>query len=218
MKTIHLWLGLATLGLSVTSVHAQTLTDTSASAQSEASAYANASRRTGTTLSSNGTVGQTLVSSVKVVVEHVTIQSTKSFEEVKTALESAVPPLNDSFIKLLMKGKVNAARDVLERQAPLSIFSARDHGGLLAIAGRPRKAIQYEIGNPLTASIMSRQVISTALYAPVRILLREDDQGVVGFEYDRPITTFGQFRTPAVESVAEDLDKKIRIALMRAAD
>ncbi len=42
---------------------------------------------------------------------------------------------------------------------------------------------------------MTRHRISAGLYAPVRVLLREDSDGVA-FEYDRPMTTFGQFADP----------------------
>src|ERR1700747_2622062 len=40
----------------------------------------------------------------------------------------------------------------LERGAPLFIFLKRDHGALLQVTGRPREALQYEIGYPHTAS------------------------------------------------------------------
>jgi hypothetical protein len=56
------------------------------------------------------------------------------------------------------------------------------------------RAIQYDIGNPLTASRMTEHQLSAALYAPIRVLLRESpEEGVVAFEYDRPASVFGQF-------------------------
>ena len=42
-------------------------------------------------------------------------------------------------------------------------------------AGR-RNALQYEIGNPLTASKMTRYELGAALYAPLRVVLFEDEQ------------------------------------------
>lgn len=94
-----------------------------------------------------------------------------------------MPPLDHAYAKLLLDGKLDEARDLLERQAPLSIFGARDHGGLLLTAGLTRKAVQYDIGNPLTAARMTRLVLSAAQYAPIWVLLREDDEGGVAFEY-----------------------------------
>lgn len=157
------------------------------------------------------------VASTLITVEHVTLRSTKSFETVREALEAAVPPLDDAYAKLLLDGKVDEARDLLERQAPLSIFGVRDHGGLLLTATLTRKAIQYDIGNPLTASRMTRHVLAAALYAPIRVLLREDTEGNVAFEYDRPATTFGQFGNPDVDCVARDLDAQLRTTLAAAA-
>lgn len=157
------------------------------------------------------------VSSTQITVEHVTLRSTKSFEAVRSALEAAVPPLDHAYAGLLLDGQVDAARDLLERQAPLSIFGARDHGGLLRTAGLSRKAIQYDIGNPLTAARMTRHVLSAALYAPIRVVLREDAEGGVAFEYDRPASTFGQFGNPEVDAVAADLDDQLRSVLARTA-
>src|ERR671918_1941844 len=91
--------------------------------------------------------------------------------------------------------------------APLSIFGFRDHGALLVIAGLRRRAVQYDIGNPLTASKMTRHQISAGLYAPIRVLLREDSDGGVAFEYDRPASVFGQFGDEEVDMVARQLDQ-----------
>jgi hypothetical protein len=33
---------------------------------------------------------------------------------------------------------------------------------------------------------MTRHQLSAALYAPIRVLLRENSDGAVAFEYDRP--------------------------------
>jgi hypothetical protein len=44
----------------------------------------------------------------------------------------------------------------LEALPELSIFQSRDHGTLLQIAGLAQKAVQYDIGNPNTASKMTR--------------------------------------------------------------
>jgi hypothetical protein len=42
---------------------------------------------------------------------------------------------------------------------------------LLQISGKRRKALQYDIGNPLTASKMTRHQPPAALYAPLRVVL-----------------------------------------------
>jgi hypothetical protein len=47
----------------------------------------------------------------------------------------------------------------------LSIFLECDHGALQKIVGRRGNAIQYEIGNPITASKMTRYCLAGALYS-----------------------------------------------------
>jgi len=82
-------------------------------------------------------------------VEHIKIESTKPFADVKAALENLVPRLDAGIFVLLQYGEGERARKELECGPELSIFNSRDHGGLLQITGQPRKAVQYDIGNPL---------------------------------------------------------------------
>jgi len=156
-------------------------------------------------------------SAEKITVEHVTIRSGKPFAAVRAALEALVSHLDDGFLTLLRFGLADRARQELEAAATLSIFANRDHGGLLAIAGLKRRAIQYDIGNPLTASLMTRHKLSAGLYAPIRVLLRESPEGKVAFEYDRPVSTFGQFGDENVDIVARKLDENLANVLQKAA-
>ena len=99
-------------------------------------------------------------------IEHVIMRSTKDFAEVKTSLEHSVPKLDQSITQLIAFGDVDELGQKLEAGPELAIFLFRDHGGLLRIAGRARKAVQYDIGNPLTASKMTRHQLAAGLYAP----------------------------------------------------
>jgi uncharacterized protein (DUF302 family) len=140
----------------------------------------------------------------------------RPFSETKARLESLVPRIDDGIFILLRYGEADRALRELEASANLSIFSFRDHGALLAIAGQKRRSIQYDIGNPLTASKMTRYQLSAGIYAPIRVLLREDGEGS-SFEYDRPASVFGQFGDPLVDAIAERLDQDLQAALERAA-
>ncbi|HLK83710.1 MAG TPA: DUF302 domain-containing protein [Xanthobacteraceae bacterium] len=150
-------------------------------------------------------------------VEHVTIHSGKAFDAVRTKLEGLLPRIDDGIFTLLRYGEAARALRELEKSPPLSIFGLRDHGALLAVANLHRRAIQYDIGNALTASRMTRHHISAALYAPIRVLLREDSEANVAFEYDRPASVFGQFGDGEVDLVARQLDRDLQSVLEDAA-
>jgi uncharacterized protein (DUF302 family) len=158
-----------------------------------------------------------IISQRTVQIEHVKIESTKSFAEVKAALERSLPQLDTGIFGLLQRGESDRAREELERGPALSIFNSRDHGTLLQITGQPRKAVQYDIGNPLTASRMTQHQLPASLYAPLRVVLYENEAGGATFEYDRPSSLFGQFGDERVTAVARELDASLEGVLVKAA-
>jgi uncharacterized protein (DUF302 family) len=157
------------------------------------------------------------VTSRTIPVEHVTIASSLSFAEVRRKLEETVPKLDPKIVDELGAGDEQGARSYEQAGPPLSIFLQRDHGALLQIAGRRRKAIQYDIGNPLTASKMTRHCLAAALYAPLRVVLFENEEGRAVFEYDKPSSFFGQFGDERVTEVGRYLDGALEAALRNAA-
>jgi uncharacterized protein (DUF302 family) len=151
-------------------------------------------------------------------VEHIRITSERSFAEVRQRLEATLPKLDVSIAAALGSGDQKRATDYEVNGPKLSIFEQRDHGALLQIVGRKRNAFQYEIGNPLTASKMTRYKLAAALYAPLRVVLFQDERGNGVFEYDKPSSIFGQFGDDRVTEVGRDLDIELETALRRAAD
>jgi hypothetical protein len=156
------------------------------------------------------------LSQLLVQVEHIKMETTKTFTEVAAALERSVPQLDPALGVALAQGDEQRASQ-LERGAPLFIFLKRDHGALLQVVGQPRKAVQYEIGNPHTASKMTRHSLAAGLYAPLRVILYENDKGGSVFEYDRPSSLFGQFDDEQISAVARGLDAALDGELRRAA-
>jgi uncharacterized protein (DUF302 family) len=150
-------------------------------------------------------------------VEHIKIETTKKFADVAAALERNVPQLDPAIGEALEHGDEQKATE-LERGQPLFIFLKRDHGALLQVVGRPRKALQYEIGNPHTASKMTRHRLPAGLYAPLRVFLYEDERGRTIFEYDKPSSQFGQFGDGQVSAVGRGLDEALERALRQAAE
>jgi Domain of unknown function DUF302 len=168
--------------------------------------------------SSDATKELTLVTTTTrtIQVEHVTIRSTKSFADVRAKLEHSVPNLNPEITSLMASEDTKRLQERLEAGPELAIFLSRDHGGLLRITGHGHNAVQYEIGNPLTASKMTRHQLAAGLYAPLRVVLYEDQEGCSVFEYDRPSSLFGQFGDQPIDDVAHGLDVALERALRRA--
>jgi uncharacterized protein (DUF302 family) len=158
------------------------------------------------------------VTSHTIAVEHIRIASQRPFAEVRQRLESTVPQLDPNIAEALSRGDQERARDYDANGPKLSIFLARDHGALLQIAGGAKDAVQYEIGNPLTASKMTRHQLPAALYAPLRVVLFADQQGRGIFEYDKPSSLFGQFGDEQVTEVGRYLDATLEAALRHAAE
>lgn len=161
---------------------------------------------------------QAAFTSHMIAVEHVRVSSSLAFAEVRHRLEQTLPLLDASIAAALRSGDAERARDYEETGPKLSIFEQRDHGSLLEIFGGRRNALQYEIGNPLTASKMTRYQPCAALYAPLRVVLFEDEQGRGVFEYDKPSSLFSQYGDERVSKVGRYLDGALEAALRRAAE
>jgi hypothetical protein len=78
--------------------------------------------------------------------------------------------------------------------------------------------VQYEIGNPLIASKMKRYQLPAALYAPLRVVLFENEQGRGVFEYDKPSSFFRQYGDKRVTEVGLYLDATLDAVLRNAAE
>jgi len=157
------------------------------------------------------------VTSRPITIEHVRITSKRRFAEVRAAIEADLPKLDTSIKVLLSSGDQEGVKKYEEHGPKLFMFLERDHGALLAIEGRKRNAVQYEIGNPITASKMTRHNLGAALYAPLRVALFETESGEVVFEYDKPSTLFGQIGDERITEIGLTLDRELEAALIKAA-
>jgi Domain of unknown function DUF302 len=163
-------------------------------------------------------MAQATFTSHTIAVEHIKIVMERPFAEVRRRLENTLPKLDASIAAALQSGDQKRAKDYDEAGPKLSIFEERDHGVLLRIWGGTRNALQYEIGNPLTASKMTRYQLPAALYAPLRVVLFEDEHGRGVFEYDKPSSFFSQYGDERVTEVGRYLDTALEAALCKAAE
>jgi hypothetical protein len=151
-----------------------------------------------------------------VSVEHRSLQCARSFDEVHRAVIDSVPALKPEVSEILVRGEKDKVAIARREWPTLWLFLVRNHGGLLAADGRNAKAMQYEIGNPLTAERMTRHVLAAGLYAPLRVVLYEDESGKAIFEYDLPSSLFSQFGDEQVAQVGRELDAELEAALQSA--
>ena len=154
------------------------------------------------------------------LVDHVRLESAKPFEDVAKAFERQLGRFDPDVAKpLIAGGDIEGARAKIEAMAGpsgLMLFGTNDHGSLLRLAGQKRKAVQYVVGNPLFALRMTQHDIRAGLYAPLRVLLYEDERGKTWLEYDKPSSLFGQFGDDRIAPTAAMLDRKLE-ALVAAA-
>ena len=146
-------------------------------------------------------------------VDHVRRTTDKPFGDVTTAFERQLGRFEPGVYQALAAGgDAEGARTKIEAMAGPSgfmLFSTSDHGALLRLVGQKRKAIQYVVGNPLFALQMTQHDLRAGLYAPLRVLIYENEAGKTCVEYDKPSTLFGQFGNAEIAAVATMLDKKL---------
>jgi uncharacterized protein (DUF302 family) len=149
----------------------------------------------------------------RITVEHIRVVSEKPFDQVTTAFERQLGRFNEETYKSLAAGedveKVRAKLEAMVGPSGFMLFRTSDHGFLLRLVGQKKKALQYLLGNPLFAVQMTEHDIRSSLYAPLRVLLYEDEHGKTCVEYDRPSSLFGQFGNANVTEVATMLDRKL---------
>lgn len=147
-----------------------------------------------------------------VTLKHHQLHMKSSFEEFTERLEKKV--LNHLEVDWAGRLKTDPSNfeNYIKQVAGgtgLMIFQIQDHGALLGITGKPRKVRQYVIGNPITAVEMTQHDVRASLYAPLRLLVFEDEEHDVLVEYDLPSSIFAQFGNKRILEVAKSLDSKI---------
>jgi uncharacterized protein (DUF302 family) len=153
------------------------------------------------------------MSETRFVVEHICLRTEKPFEEAAAALVRQMGRFDPEVMRLALAGSdPEQARSKIDSMAGPSgfmLFGTSDHGLLLGIAGRPRKAVQFVVGNPAIALQMTQHDLRAGLYAPLRVLLYQNEAGQTCLEYDKPTSLFGQFGNDRITPTASLLDQKL---------
>ena len=153
-------------------------------------------------------------------VEHIHVATDKRYEDVANAFEIHLGQFDAQLHDAIARGddaeELKTTISAMAGPSGFVLFGTTDHGSLLRITGQKRKAVQYVVGNPLFAIQMTQRDIRASLYAPLRVLLYENEDGMACLEYDKPSSLFAQFGNAEIGAVAAMLDTKLE-ALVSAA-
>jgi uncharacterized protein (DUF302 family) len=156
----------------------------------------------------------------QITVDHIRVVADKPFDQVTKGLEQQLGQFNEDMYKPLAAGedaeKARAKLEAMVGPSGFMLFRTSDHGALLRLVGQKKKAIQYLLGNPLFAIQMTQHDIRASLYAPLRVLIYENEEGKTCAEYDKPSSLFGQFENTNVMEVATMLDRKLEQLVAKA--
>ena len=159
----------------------------------------------------------------KIEVERFTLSSSKPFDQVVAALNSAVghPDMSEFWKSTDRAQSVAELQNTIEKvlgRTGLMLFVEFDHGAVVRKGtGRATpRMIRFVIGNPLIMREMVQHVPDAGSYAPVTVLVDERTDGV-HLSYDRMASFLGPYNNPEALKVARDLDEKVEALLSAAA-
>lgn len=139
--------------------------------------------------------------------------SAKSYDELRAALLADIGeqpvPINDI---ATATGDWKSYQERVESHVGPSgfmLFGTVDHGAWINKAGIDRKALRVILGNPLLAITMLRHDVEAGLFAPVELLLLEEDDGHSSLTYVKPSSLMVVEPNPELLSAAQGLDAKL---------
>jgi uncharacterized protein (DUF302 family) len=144
--------------------------------------------------------------------EHV---SSRSFEEVVSAFESAVGSVEDTGFPALLAATKSAEEfesQVKSREGTSGFmrFLTVDHGTWLARIGLNATARMYTIGNSLIARTMLEHDIAAGLNVPVRLMIYEEAASrTTRLSYDLPSSLMNGLQNEKLTAAAKKLDAKL---------
>ena len=158
----------------------------------------------------------TMRQTTPITIEHVVVASNQPFEKVIDALEARLGPAQDWAAIWQPLAATHPSWEQITQQAEahigasgLTLFYQLDQSFLLFLVGKTSRAIQYTIGNPLLATQMTRYLPEAALYAPLRFVVYEDEQGSTFVAYDGFVSLLAQYQREEITQVARVVEQKL---------
>ena len=150
------------------------------------------------------------------------VESARSFEEVLLNLQKVVGKTTIPQGSPMAQGSV-PTREQFEqaiqqevRESDFTLFFSMDYGHWLPLFGIQRKVMRWILGNPLIAITMIRHDITASLFAPVELLLVENESGEGSrVIYDLPSSLMVIEPNPPLLAAARVLDHKLAMLVSR---
>jgi uncharacterized protein (DUF302 family) len=150
------------------------------------------------------------------------LNSKRSFDEVLATLRQLVG--NATIKQVNEHGSGGTTREqfekriqALEGESGFMLFFEIDHGQWMQAYGARRKVMRWILGNPLLAITMLKHDIRAGLFAPVELMLIENEGGngctVI---YDVPSSLMVIEENPPLLEAAQALDRKLLALVSRA--
>jgi len=152
---------------------------------------------------------------------HVLKSSARAYDDVRARLDRELGEVVDygRFVDLVVRqapwSEVEAVVEDMTGPGGFTVFYRTDHGALGSLAGRPYRATQYLIGNPLTARSMLIHDVGAALQVPFRLAVYER-RGRTHIDYERPSAALARFDDRRIDAVARKLDAQVARVVSRA--
>ncbi len=149
-------------------------------------------------------------------IEHIVVESNQPYEKVSDALEARLGSAENwgaigEHLLAANASEEQVAQTIEEHlgTSGFTLFYKAEHSHLLSLLGKTTRAIQYTIGNPLLAMQMTRYLPEAALYAPLRLVVYEDEQGKTFIAYDSFVSLLAQYQREEIAQVARLVEQKL---------
>jgi uncharacterized protein (DUF302 family) len=146
-------------------------------------------------------------------VRHFTIDSGMSFEELRSAYETAVPQFDrlEAIGVVLSGAGWQAIRGLSEATARNGLvnFFTFDPSPVMKLNGNTGHGVTYLAGNIVAAEPGFRADPSCFLYIPLRLVIVEGPDGGGRLSFDHPADLFAVLGTDAMRAVGDEFTKAL---------
>ncbi len=151
-----------------------------------------------------------------ITIEHIVVESNQPYEKVVGALEARLGPAQDWAAIWQQAAAAHASWEQFTQTVEahigasgLTLFFQVEHSFLLSLIGKTSRATQYTIGNPLLATQMTKHMPEAGLYAPLKLVIYEDEERRTFVAYDGFVSLLAQYQCDEITQVARVVEQKL---------